>query len=345
MPVAGSAKINRKRFRVRSACHTQVDFSAPDAETAHVLVDYYRKKKLLARERRPIAAGDSAIQIKTHPAATHVECEVTVGDKPVPGRQFGVECGDDIEPVGRHFIVIGAMKAGTTTLFEMLARHPALCRTWVEVPDLSYGKEINYFTGLYRKRHKPVHYDWRFPFDTARHAWTLDVSPNYAKLPASKRVPARIASLGANTKIAYIMRDPVDRIESQMAHALKFKGKVTSEKHCIRVSRYARHLDRFMARIPGDDFLLLDFERLRKDSRAILHQVCDFLDIERFDTKAAIHNRRGVNFKLTPAQRAAYADALRPDVERLIDDYGFSPAEKWLQKERRSWFRLPANRR
>ena len=31
--------------------------------------------------------------------------------------------------------------------------------------------------------------DWRFPFDPAMHAWTLDVSPNYAKLPRTRNVP------------------------------------------------------------------------------------------------------------------------------------------------------------
>ena len=109
------------------------------------------------------------------------------------------------------------MKAGTTTLFHLLAQHPAICRTYAEFPGASDWKEINYFQKLYKKGDTALHYDWRFPFDAARHEWTLDVSTNYAKLPIGEDVPSRIAAIGGQTKLAYILREPVDRIESNLA--------------------------------------------------------------------------------------------------------------------------------
>jgi hypothetical protein len=245
-------------------------------------------------------------------------------------------------PVGRQFIVIGAMKAGTTTLFEMLAKHPALCRTWVEVPGRSYTKEINYFRQLYRKSHTPVNYDWRFPFAANRHAWTLDASPNYAKLPESKAVAARIAALGGATKLAYILRDPVDRIESQVAHALREGKEIRNFNHCIRVSRYARHLDHFTKHIPREDILLLDFNQLRASPESVLAQVCKFLSIEPFVTGAQVHNKRSVKFRLTPEQRTELTHAVRPDVQHLISDYGFEPAKYWLNGTKRNWIKLPS---
>ncbi|MGH8165905.1 MAG: sulfotransferase family protein, partial [Woeseiaceae bacterium] len=225
--------------------------------------------------------------------------------------RFNVDCGRRIVPTERNFIVIGAMKAGTTTLFELLAQHPALCRTWAQTPGFSFTKEINYFRYLYRKSNTPLHYDWRFPFDPAQHDWTLEASPNYAKWPGSQGVPRRIASLGGETKLAYILREPVDRIESHLAHKLR-GGKNRHLRQCIRTSRYAMQLDKFTAHFARDDILLLDFEQLRRDPSVILAQVCDFLGIHRFAPAAVVHNRRSIEFRLDAKQRAELAQILRP---------------------------------
>jgi hypothetical protein len=326
---------------VRAACHARITFGVAAPEMAILVIRYLNDEGLLARECRPVAVGADTIDIKTHPDATGISCSLQVAGEPIEETRFHVECGDDITPVGRHFIIIGAMKAGTTTLFNMLAQHSAICRTWVEVPDVGTSKEINYFRNEYRKGDAPVRYDWRFPFEASRHAWTLDASTNYTKLPGSRPVPARIATLGAETKLVYILREPVDRIESQMAHLMRDVAEVRSPQHCVRLSCYAQHLDKFAAHFSGDDILLLDFEQLRQDPGAIIDQVCDFLGIERFVTRAEVHNKRSVRFKLTAAQRDEFAQAVRPDVQRLIDVYGFEPASKWLQEPKRSRLKLP----
>jgi hypothetical protein len=325
---------------VRPASHARLSLDEVPSGHADIEIEYLRYKRLLARERRPLTVGSDSIWIKTHPRATHVRCSVSIAGQPPDGIRFSVSCGEPLEPVGKYFIVIGAMKSGTTTFFEMLSRHPAICRTWVEVPEVSFTKEINYFHKLYRKGHTPVHYDWRFPFDPARHAWTLDVSPNYAKLPRSRPVPRRIARLGGEIRLAYILREPVDRIESQIAHSIRHGGKVKSMGHCKRLSRYARHLDRFTAHIPRENILLLDFEQLCNDPDMLMATVCDFLAIDPIPGSARVHNRRSVDFRLSAAQRSEIAHALRPDVQRLISEYGFSQAEGWLRQPRTAWARL-----
>ena len=343
---------------MRPASHARINFSIDSPEGAGLVIEHRCGDQLLARESRPLAAGAKLLEIKTHPDATHIACSLlvdhagqhvkTVGfdrrlgfentgnSVPVEGAHFSVECGERIEPVSRHFIIIGAMKAGTTTLFELLANHPALCGTWAYLPGVSFTKEVNYFTRQYHSGDTPLHYDWRFPFDTTRHAWTLDASPNYAKWPRSKGVPERIADLGAVTKLAYILREPVDRIESHMAHLLHRKGRA-SLGQCIRTSSYALQLDQFMRQIERDDILLLDFEQLRRNPDAIVAQVCDFLGIEYVPGSSIVHNRRGIGFRLTKEQRAELVEAVRPDVDRLINVYGFSPAKRWLRNSPLSW--------
>jgi hypothetical protein len=320
-----------KPLNVHAACHVQIGFDVDSPQDAELIIEHLRAGQLLARERRSLAVGARALDIKTHPEASHITCSLRAGDLPIDGVRFDVDCGRGIEPTGRHFIVVGAMKAGTTTLFELLAKHPALCQTWANVPKESFPKEINYFRKLYRKGDTPLHYDWRFPFDPARHAWTLDASPGYAKWPGSKGVPARIASLGAEIKLAFILREPVDRIESHLAHTLHRGGETKNMKHCIRTSRYAMQLDKFMVHFARDDILLLDFEQLKRDPAAIQGQIFDFLGIDHIVAPCEIHNTRGFDFHLDAAQRTELAKAVRSDVRRLINLYNFKPAERWLQ--------------
>jgi hypothetical protein len=319
------------RTRVRGGIHATISFAGAAPQNTQLVVEYRNRGKLLARECRPLATGCTEVAIKTHPRTSHVVCSLEQNGKALDLRCEVAE-GPGIEPIGRYFIVIGAMKAGTTTLFNLLARHPAICRTWVEVPGVSFPKEINYFRELYRKGHGACHYDWRFPFDRSQHAWTLDVSPNYAKWPGSKAVPRRIAALPGEVRLAYILREPVDRIESHLAHTLHFTGRLKALNHCIRTSRYALHLDKFTAHFPRESILLLDFDELCRDPSAVLARVCRFLSIEPFDGRTVVHNRRGVEFELDAPRRAELAKALRGDVERLIESYGFEPAKDWLRR-------------
>jgi len=316
---------------VRAASYARVTFDTTAPKRAELVVEHLCDGQLLARECRPLAVGASELEIKTHPEASHIVCSLRAGDQSIGGARFDVDCGEQIEPTGRNFIVIGAMKSGTTTLFHLLLQHPAICQTYAELPGVSNTKEVNYFRKLYREGDTVLHYDWRFPFDPARHAWTLDISPDYAKLPRRNVVPSRIAALGGETKLAYILREPVDRIESHLAHRLRTRGKLGTMKHCIRSSRYAMQLDRFTDHISRDDILLLDFHELQTNPAAILAKICDFLGIDRFVASTVIHNTRSVDFRLDEAQRAELAEALRPDIRRLINRYGFKPAEGWLQ--------------
>ena len=326
------AKNTPDSIPVSAASHATVTFDFAAPKGAELVAEHLCDAQLLAREHRPLALGAKSLEIKTHPEATHIVCSLKVGDQSIDPVRFAIDCGEPIKPTARNFIVIGAMKAGTTTLFHLLTQNPSLCRTYAELPGFSFMKEVNYFNKLYRKGDTDLHYDWRFPFDPTKHAWTLDVSPNYAKLPRTRAVPKRIAALGGETKLAYILREPVDRIESNLAHKLRTQGKLPKRSICIRMSRYARHLDRFTEHIPLKNILLLDFHQLQHDPAAVQTQICDFLGIDRFIAHTHAHNTRGVDFQLDAAERAELAEILRPDVQLLINRYGFEPAKEWLQR-------------
>lgn len=103
------------------------------------------------------------------------------------------------------FVIIGAQKAGTTSLYAALVSHPDV--------RPAFRKEVHFFDtehfsdlGWYRRH---------FPID--RGDWiTGESSPYYLFHPA---VPKRVASILPDVALIAILRDPVARAISQFHHA------------------------------------------------------------------------------------------------------------------------------
>lgn len=111
-------------------------------------------------------------------------------------------------------VIIGAQKAGTTSLFSYLVQHPQV------VPPS--GKEIHFFDIAYGEGT-----DWylsHFPEDAAlkaaedatglRHI-TIESTPYYLFHPA---VPERLHRFAPDTRIVIMLRDPVARAVSHYWH-------------------------------------------------------------------------------------------------------------------------------
>ena len=75
-------------------------------------------------------------------------------------------------------IIIGAMKAGTTTLFDHLAAHPAIAPASPKEPGF-FAFEEKFDAGL-------ASYEALFDFDAESHKWALEASTDYTK-PSCER--------------------------------------------------------------------------------------------------------------------------------------------------------------
>lgn len=95
------------------------------------------------------------------------------------------------------FLIVGAQKAGTTSLYNCLKQHPAV------LP--ARKKEIHYFSQFYRKG-LPWYLE-HFP-KRENHQLSGEASPFYLFHPQSAR---RIAETYPDIKIIIILRDPVER--------------------------------------------------------------------------------------------------------------------------------------
>lgn len=225
-------------------------------------------------------------------------------------------------------IIIGAMKAGTTTLHSILNQHPEICA--------GHKKELDFF----RKDREPMpqtYFD-EFPrFDPARHRVQLDSSPNYSKLPRMKGVPERIAAYDGPVRMIYIMRDPVARIHSHIYHNFKTKrwhpDTLTRSQidFCIEVSSYHKQLEAYARAGLENDILLLDFQQLVETPVIVAQQVFAFLDLAPHIPKDTAP--RHVSQIRKSEQHAADLErccaALASESAILKHRYGFVPIVPW----------------
>lgn len=233
-------------------------------------------------------------------------------------------------PIERLLLIIGAMKSGTTTLYQYLAQHPQVAS--------NRRKEPNFFgaPGGLRRRRRFYLRQWP-DFDPVRHLYAMEASTHYTKAPQYPRVPQRIRNFGLEARLIYIVRDPVDRIESHIAHNIA-QGRVGHDiawddpmlRRAIHVSCYARQLARYARAMPDNPVLVLDFDELRRDPLAVTARCVDFLGLDpsfAFTPIAPANVRRpdnaGDSFRLSEEMRARLRTELAPDAQRFASRHGF----------------------
>lgn len=138
------------------------------------------------------------------------------------------------------FMIIGAQKCGTTSLFRYLCAHPRV------LPPLS--KEVHFFDlnyqegkGWYRA-HFPLRWKLRVGgTGRERRFQTGEASPYYIFHPLS---PQRAAALMPRVKLIALLRNPVDRAYSHFHHQSR-KGRETL--------RFDEAVDMEVSRLQGED--------------------------------------------------------------------------------------------
>ena len=205
-----------------------------------------------------------------------------------------------------NLVIIGAMKAGTTSLHAYLDQHPAVA--------MSQPKEIHYFTN--RNADRPVEwYASHFDPDAPVRG---EASPGYTKFPHRAGVPKRMHRLIPDARLIYIVRDPIARTVSQYLHEYlrhqenrplsealaDFHGNVYVDQ-----SRYAYQLEQYLPHYPLERIHVMTTESLEARPHDALRAVTDFLDLEPFAfdvaTKANVASRRARTNRLGHILEAA----------------------------------------
>lgn len=257
------------------------------------------------------------------------------------------------------FLVIGAAKCGTTSLYAGLAEHPHVvpCST----RDAYFGntKEIHFFDyQWYRGK------DWyrsHFPLERERHAFvqthgvpflTGEASPPYI---SHLWAPRRVRAMLPHAKLIAVLREPVERAYSQFQLSRRegveefesFEEAVAHEEERLRPewermaadprynswnfgcwsylarSRYAEQVERWLELFPRKQFLFLKAEDLFADPAATLELAYEFLGLAPYRlSRPPLMNVSEAYEPISPALRAELADYFRPHNERLYELVG-----------------------
>lgn len=180
-----------------------------------------------------------------------------------------------------NFIVIGAMKAGSSSLWHYLRAHPEIYMPDLKEPDI-FVKEKNWSRGW-------SWYQDLFNEPRALHVRMVgEASTSYSKHSRFEGVPQRIVGLIPDVRLIYLVRDPIERIRSMYVHMV-YRGyetrpfdqvmAVLEANHYLDLSLYFYQLRQYLAHFSDDQILVLGSEDLRDDRQLTLKQAFRFLGV------------------------------------------------------------------
>lgn len=247
--------------------------------------------------------------------------------------------GDRVLP---DFMIIGAMKAGTTSLFKYLSQHPEL---FISVP-----KEVHFFDGGKNPKVDTFAkgeswYRAHFPLKNqlSGKAKAFEASPVYLFNPLA---PKRIFDTIPNVKLIVLLRNPTERAVSHYLHgarrnwdALPFYEALQAEEARLKPvveaqdyksrtfieysykSRglYRQQLERYFKYFPREQMLILNSSDLFKKTNVTLQGVFEFIGVDpTFEIKDP-----------TTANAAPNKQKFEPYLYEYLNDY-FKPHNQAL---------------
>lgn len=204
------------------------------------------------------------------------------------------------------FIIIGAQRCGTTSLYNYLVEHPDV------VP--AFRKEVHFFDNHFNKgitwyrSHFPLFW-YKYYVNKIRHQdfITGEASPYYIFHP---HAPQRIFETVPRVKLIALLRNPVDRAYSHYQHEVKmgfetlsFEDAIEREKERLPIEMakmledknycsfdhrnysylsrgiYVDQLEVWTSFFPRDQILVLKSEDFYDDPPATVKQVVEFMDL------------------------------------------------------------------
>jgi len=256
------------------------------------------------------------------------------------------------------FIVFGAAKSGTTSLYGALVDHPCIEPCLSEDAQFANTKEVRFFDYNYSRGR-----DWyrsHFPLERSRQAFeaeharpflTGEGSPTYiSNLWAADRIRRMLPDV----KLIAVLRNPVDRAYSHFRFSRRagheecatFAEALALEDQRLRPElahmtadptynslkygswsylargRYAEQLERWLARFPREQFLFLKAEELAANPHQTVEIAYEFLGLPRHRPQVARLNASPEYDDLPEDLRKSLDDYFRPHNERLYELIG-----------------------
>lgn len=242
------------------------------------------------------------------------------------------------------FIILGAMKSGTTSLYYYLSQHPQI------VPSMT--KEVHFFDG--GRQGGTDDYQKGMPFYMAHFPYaselkggklTFEATPSYIFHPL---VPGRIHETLVDVKMIVLLRNPIQRAISHYFHkkrtgvetlpmmeAFQQEEKrlepiLNSKDYFNKDLRdfsykmrgvYADQLERYFQLFPREQFLILSSEDFFSSTQNCLNRIYDFIDVK---------NNVQID-DLSPKFVSKNKEEVSPEAIAYLNDY-FRPKNQALYK-------------
>lgn len=222
------------------------------------------------------------------------------------------------------FLVIGATKAGTSSLHAYLCAHADVM--------MHPQKELRFFTTEHNFRLGLEWYARQFA-DADAVSVAGESSNAYTRDPVYSGVPARIASCMPDVKLVYLVRDPMERLQSHYRHRLITATEWRTADHAIAhepsyvaASLYGHQLEIYLKEFRREQILVIRSERLFADPPATLDEICTFLGVTRDPTQPFVSQNVTASRPVAPRLLRAMGrlPAARPRLRRMAAMIGDS---------------------
>lgn len=249
--------------------------------------------------------------------------------------EYTAQYWDSGEVKGPDFLIIGAMKAGTTSLYEYISQHPQV------LP--SNQKEIHFFVHHFEKG-----LDWYLshfpPITKEKKIITGEASPGYF----CNSIQEKVKSTFPNVKLIAILRNPVDRAVSHYHHNVKYGIEMRSFEEAINAEirvienisdvsdlgetsnwcneqgylltgLYVYFLKKWMSVFPREQFLIVRSEDMYEKPVLSMNKVFDFLTLPEYKLKDCKAYLKGSYSALDKSWRKTLLEIFRSHNEKLED--------------------------
>ncbi|MFG0284575.1 MAG: sulfotransferase domain-containing protein [Phycisphaerales bacterium JB039] len=177
------------------------------------------------------------------------------------------------------FLIIGAQKAGTTTLYRDLETHPQIAFSYHKEPHCLCFDRVLTARG---RREYEGYFSKIGPEQICG-----DASTGYTKIPEWTGVPKRaMAVLGDDVRLIYIVRNPVDRAVSHHHHVFSeglmpasFDEALERDERLIAFGKYAMQAEAWLEVYPAGKLRIIVFEEYLKRRRETIAELQEFLGV------------------------------------------------------------------
>jgi len=242
------------------------------------------------------------------------------------------------------FLIIGAMRGGTTSLYRYLIQHPCILPAFTKEVyyfdrTINFNRGTNWYKSHFPRASQVAQVQMKSPVKVI----TGEGSPFAGPL-----APRRIAELLPQVKAIMLVRNPVDRAYSHYQHEVRngresrsFEAALNMETERLaledgqgaqdrniygerslrfayqEVGLYIDQLERWESFFPKENLLVLQSEDFYDQPARILNQAFEFLDVPKVELPCYERFNNGLTPDMEPAVRSRLFEFFEPYNRRL----------------------------